>query len=71
MSVNALLAKGITEICALTWLCVKYQKGHTRTWLQPQAKLLKNVSTIGPSAKKILILGQSAQIFFKILSYIL
>jgi hypothetical protein len=40
------------QLCALPWLYAKYQKGHTGTWLQPQAKLLKNVSTIGQSAKK-------------------
>jgi hypothetical protein len=39
----------------------QYQKGHTGKWLQCQAKLLKNVSTIGQSAKKTLILGQSVK----------
>jgi hypothetical protein len=36
----------------------EYQKAHTGTWLQPWAKLLKNVS-VAKVLKKILILGQS------------
>jgi hypothetical protein len=31
---------------------MEYWKGHIGIWLQSQAKLLKNVSTIGQSAKK-------------------
>jgi hypothetical protein len=38
----------------------QYQNGHTGKWLQCQAKLLKNVSTIGQSAKKIQTLSQYA-----------
>jgi len=38
---------------------MEYQKAHIDTWLQPQAKIFKNVSTIGQSAKRILILNQS------------
>jgi hypothetical protein len=39
----------------------QYQKGHIGKWLQCQSKLLKNVSNIGQSAKKILILSQSVK----------
>ncbi len=31
---------------------MEYQKGHIGAWLQSQAKLVKNVSTIGQNAKK-------------------
>ncbi len=44
--------RALLKYVPLPWLCAEYQKGHTGTWLQPQAKLLKNVSTIGQSALK-------------------
>jgi hypothetical protein len=31
---------------------MEYQKGDIGTWLQSQAKLVKNVSTMGQNAKK-------------------
>jgi hypothetical protein len=48
---------------------MKYQKGHMGTWLQSQAKLLKNISTTGQNAKKILILGQSFKKISNLRSY--
>jgi hypothetical protein len=48
---------------------MQYQKGHIGTWLQSQAKLLKNVSTIGQNAKKILIVGQCFKKILNLRSY--
>jgi hypothetical protein len=48
---------------------MEYQKGHIDTWLQSQAKLLKNVSTIGQNVNKILILGQSFKTICNLRSY--
>ncbi len=46
-----------------------YQKGDIGTRLQSQAKLVKNVSTIGQNAKKILILCQSFKKISNLRSY--
>jgi hypothetical protein len=48
---------------------MEYQKGHIGTWLQSQAKLLNNVSTIGQNAKKILIISQSFKKILNLRSY--
>jgi len=48
---------------------MEYQKGHIGAWSQSQAILLKNVSTIGQNAKKILILCQSFKKISNVRSY--